>query len=184
MITGLSIAIILVFIIVALISKRETLNRLFSSNLSHSTQELQHELESTADHVIKQMEGHIQQLEYLISEADEKISELDNKLAHANQIIHDLCSLDNGANTGSEHVLTNHQNKQFDDFLLKEDISRPETPVEKSETQKTVIKEVISDDKKRLISAMAEQGYNVTEIAKATGIGKGAIMLMLQLYKK
>jgi len=44
--------------------------------------------------------------------------------------------------------------------------------------------ELFSHDKKQLIMAMADQGYSVTEIAKATGLGKGEIMLLLQLNKR
>lgn len=42
----------------------------------------------------------------------------------------------------------------------------------------------VDDDKRRLVLAMAEQGYNITEIAKVTGKGKGEIMLLLQLNKR
>jgi hypothetical protein len=30
---------------------------------------------------------------------------------------------------------------------------------------------------------MSAQGYNVTDIAKATGLGKGEVLLLLQLNK-
>ena len=41
-----------------------------------------------------------------------------------------------------------------------------------------------NNDKRRIIITMADQGYNVTEIAKTTGMGKGEIMLFLQLNRK
>lgn len=47
-------------------------------------------------------------------------------------------------------------------------------------------KNLLADDnsKHSLILAMAEQGYSPLEIAKATGAGKGEILLVLQLNKK
>jgi len=45
-------------------------------------------------------------------------------------------------------------------------------------------KELVNIEKHRLIIAMAEQGYSVTEMAKLAGVGKGEIMLLLQLNKK
>jgi len=47
-----------------------------------------------------------------------------------------------------------------------------------------VDKEPVNIEKHRLIIAMAEQGYSVTEMAKLAGVGKGEIMLLLQLNKK
>jgi hypothetical protein len=44
-------------------------------------------------------------------------------------------------------------------------------------------KEPINTEKYRHIITMSEQGYTVTEIAKVTGMGKGEIMLLLQLNK-
>lgn len=49
---------------------------------------------------------------------------------------------------------------------------------------RSVDKEPVNIEKHRLIIAMAEQGYSVTEMAKLTGVGKGEIMLLLQLNKK
>lgn len=49
---------------------------------------------------------------------------------------------------------------------------------------RAVDKEPVNIEKHRLIIAMAEQGYGVTEMAKLTGVGKGEIMLLLQLNKK
>jgi DNA-directed RNA polymerase specialized sigma24 family protein len=48
----------------------------------------------------------------------------------------------------------------------------------------TPAREAVSADRRKQVLAMAEQGYSVTEIAKATGSGKGEIMLLLQLNKK
>ncbi|QJW48389.1 hypothetical protein HA075_23470 [bacterium BFN5] len=187
MITGISIALIAIFIIIYFISKREAIQRLFANRISSSTRELQHELENTADSVIKKMEDHISQLEYLISEADEKIHSLDKKLKTANQLIRDLHDVDKPTLLEfekTENLANDYLEKReekplsFDDYVTLDESSN------RINDSKTMNRELISEDKKRLVAAMAEQGYNVTEIAKATGMGKGAIMLVLQLHKK
>lgn len=187
MITGISIVLIVILIIIFLISKREAVQRLFANRISSSTRELQNELENTADSVIKKMEDHISQLEYLISEADEKILSLDKKLKSANQLIRDLHDLDNPTLIDFKKTenLANIRDKERDEKPLSfnEYITLDE-PANQISDSKAMNRETIGEDKKRLISAMAEQGYNVTEIAKATGMGKGAIMLVLQLHKK
>lgn len=45
-------------------------------------------------------------------------------------------------------------------------------------------KELARNDKRNSIIAMADDGYDITEIAQATGISKGEIMLLLQLNKR
>ncbi|GBG56270.1 hypothetical protein SPFL3102_00519 [Sporomusaceae bacterium FL31] len=187
MITGISIVVIIIFSVLFLIAKREAVHRLFSNRISSSTRELQNELESTADRVLKQMENHISQLEYLIAEADEKILSLDKKVKSANQLIRDLHNLDNSTLLDSkktENLANIHfEEKHEKPLTFNEYVALDESSSQNSDP-KTMNRETIGEDKKRLIAAMAEQGYNVTEIAKATGMGKGAIMLVLQLHKK
>ena len=187
MITGISMAVIIIILILILIAKRETVHRLFSNHVSISTREFQNELENTADSVIKRLENHISQLEYLISEADEKLLSLDKKLKSANQLIRDLHPLDHPTSIDSEKTedLANiHYEEKYEQPLsFNEYVPLNESSNQLSDS-KTMNRETIGEDKKRLIAAMAEQGYNVTEIAKATGMGKGAIMLVLQLHKK
>lgn len=177
----------MIFSIVFLISKREAVQRLFSNRISSSTREFQNELENTADSVIKRMENHISQLEYLISEADEKILILDKKLKGANQLIRDLHDLDNPAlidQKKTENLANIYFEEKYEESLgLNEYVSLDESSSQNSDP-KPMNKETVGEDKKRLITAMAGQGYNVTEIAKATGMGKGAVMLVLQLHKK
>ncbi|MGL5514946.1 MAG: hypothetical protein ACRDBM_17165, partial [Sporomusa sp.] len=50
--------------------------------------------------------------------------------------------------------------------------------------RRPVDEEPVNIEKHRLIIAMAEQGCGVTEMAKLTGVGKGEIILLLQLNKK
>lgn len=187
MITGISTAVIIIILILVLIVKRESVHRLFSNHVSSSTREFQNELENTADSVIKRMENHISQLEYLISEADEKLLSLDKKLKSANQLIRDLHDFDHPTLIDpkkTEDLANIHCEEKYEQPLSFDE----NVPVDQSSNQlsdpKTMNRETIGEDKKRLIAAMAEQGYNVTEIAKATGMGKGAIMLVLQLHKK
>ncbi|MPN35775.1 hypothetical protein SDC9_183277 [bioreactor metagenome] len=112
---------------------------------------------------------------------------MDKKLKSANQLIRDLHDLDNPTLIDFKKTenLANIRDKERDEKPLSfnEYITLDE-PANQISDSKAMNRETIGEDKKRLISAMAEQGYNVTEIAKATGMGKGAIMLVLQLHKK
>lgn len=185
MITGISLIAAMIIIALVFFYKREMIYRVTLKDLSGSTKEFQHELEHTADHVIKRMELHIAQLEYLISEADEKIARLDNQLEAAERRI-------NSANTAAASSLSeNSENYAYDqpeDSLLTEDSeAAAQGPVREAaggNEQPPAAEGQAGESNKQAVLAMAEQGYDVTEIAKATGMGRGAIMLLIQLHKK
>lgn len=144
--------------------------------------ELQQQLEQTADEVIARMENQIAHLEYLLEAADEKIAKL-QELAQTSESDH--------TGTGQEvGIVTNLPELPIKPPLFQPVVLPPELPelvlktVQVGGDDSEVQDRSSADDKKRLILAMAEQGYNITEIAKATGKGKGEIMLILQLHKK
>ena len=74
------------------------------------------------------------------------------------------------------------------DFYLPPEPPRPSIPPVPATTpapaEESSVREPLSADRRKLILTMADQGYSVTDIAKATGTGKGEIMLLLQLNKK
>jgi uncharacterized coiled-coil protein SlyX len=156
--------------------------KMFSLNAAAPASELQEQLEQTADKVIKRLETQIAHLELLLEEADAKIEQLDSRLQSSNPSEHE-----------SETVLPIIKGQQHIDFTLPAEQPVLQ-PLELSAVKPTAnenmplttkdSRETLSHDKRRLIVTMAEQGYNVTEIAKATGMGKGEITLMLQLHRK
>ncbi|MEG6585911.1 DUF6115 domain-containing protein [Dendrosporobacter sp. 1207_IL3150] len=186
---AISTALLIILAILIIITKRKALFEIFSTNISNSTKELQTELENTADSIIRKMENHITHLEYLLSEAEEKIAVLDKKLELANELIN--ASEATNKNT-LKHIDTTQEIYTTDTVRTIESLDYDSTNIDQQpeyissspNSTRKVVKEIISDDKKRLILAMYEQGYNATEIAKATMIGKGEIMLVLQLNKK
>lgn len=144
--------------------------------------ELQQQLEQTADEVITRMENQIAHLEYLLEVADEKIARLE-----------ELVQTSGSGNTSQDNGIL--MNMPAEPLKFQPVILPPELPElvqktvqvrcsEGSEGSEVQNHPGSGDDKRRLILAMAEQGYSITEIAKATGKGKGEIMLILQLHKK
>jgi hypothetical protein len=164
------------------IYKRDMIIKMFSLNASAPASELQRQLESTADVVISRLENQIAHLELLLDEADEKIAVLDRQLQQADNILIEQPDIT--------------ENKQLAAAGEVIDLRLPslQPPPEFAPASSTAAfndpagakdeKEGLNANKRRLISSMATQGYNVTEIAKATGLGKGEVMLFLQLNKK
>lgn len=186
MITGISLIAAMIIIALVFFYKREMIYRVTLKDISGSTKEFQNELEHTADHVIKRMELHIAQLEYLISEADEKIVHLDKQLEAAERRINNA---NTAAASSASPLSENSENYAYDqpeDSLLTEDSEAAE-PVREAaggDEQPPAAEGQAGESNKQAVLAMAEQGYDVTEIAKATGMGRGAIMLLIQLHKK
>lgn len=180
MIAGISLLVVIIVLSLVFIYKREMLYRVRLKNLSGSTKELQDELEHTADQVVKRMELHISQLEYLISEADDKIALLDKKLAEVDR---------RAAREQTTPDLSENNEKysyyQSEDSLLSDSGETKQkacAPI--IDAPRLAGKAQADGNHKRVILTMAEQGYDVTEIARATGMGRGAIMLLIQLHKK
>jgi len=187
MLTSIIAILVLIFFAFFIIRKREMLIRVFSLNVSGSANEFQSQLEQTADIVLRRLDNQISHLEYLLAEAEDKIRILENQLEHAKKIVEQTGSatqfklLEAIENTEQREANNDEVDKNV---VIAEADNFVKNSLIQDQSIKTMSKETISDDKRRLIIAMSEQGYNLTEIAKATGIGKGAIMLVLQLNKK
>lgn len=158
----------LIFLIIFILYKRKNFPRILLSNDAEvSTKQFSRQLQQTADSVIAQLEGRISRLESLLAEADNKIFELEERLKVVDAVA-----------KGNEHL------KDEQAFLVNsiehDKTNARQLGMEYSGKMNTKL----DSDKCRLVLAMAEQGYNITEIAKATGTGKGEIMLLLQLNKR
>jgi len=157
-------------LVVFIFYKRDMIKKFFSIDITSPTNQFQAQLEQIADTVIKRLEEQITHLEYLLEEANEKIVNLDNKIQIANEIL-------NKENNNQQESLHT---------LIRSTVT-PNTGLVANET--TVMnsgkyKEMGRTNKRSSIIEMADLGYDITEIAKATGISKGEIMLLLQLNKK
>ncbi|MBP2654924.1 MAG: hypothetical protein H6Q73_2493 [Firmicutes bacterium] len=178
MFTGIIIFILILFFLVFfIIYKRGMIMKMFSLQASVPASELREELEKTADQVIRRLESQIAHLELLLDEADAKSELLAKQLKTA-----ELVCLD-------EELLQQLTVKHYGENYLPVEIVH-ESPGN-SETTASVLprnigetKDGIYGDKRQMILALSAQGYSVMEIAKATGLGKGEIILMLQLNKK
>jgi hypothetical protein len=179
MLTGIIVFIILIlFFVFFIIHKRDMLSKMFSLNASFPAGELQEQLERTADTVIRRLETQIAHLELLLDEADTKMAILDEKLNAADIVIRQ----------NEELSLPLQPTPPAIDLRLPAEYPLTPQQVIAEFTEDNVapkeVKDGLNGDKRRIILAMAEQGYNVTEIAKSTGVGKGEIMLLLQLNRK
>ncbi|EAX48637.1 hypothetical protein TcarDRAFT_2109 [Thermosinus carboxydivorans Nor1] len=169
MLTGITVTlVVLLFFVFFVVTKKDMLQKLFSLNTAAPAQEFQQQLEQTADHIIRRLETQIAHLEYLLEEADAKMTALDQKIQAAAAVFEQLGI---SGTSLAEQATPNEQNIG----IVQDTGNKPENIPYSQET---------GNDKRRLIFAMAEQGYNITEIAKATGIGKGEVMLILQLNKR
>ena len=175
MFTG--IVFVIVIILFVIFYKRDMLSRMLSLNVAAPANELQVQLEKTADTVIKQLENHIGHLELLLQEADEKIALLDKKITLADRFLENNPGKPDKVPAVSPCI----------DIRLPTEVGVNLEPAELSHVMTewpNTPREDVHNGRHKLVLTMSEQGYSVTEIAKATGMGKGEIMLLIQLNKK
>lgn len=176
MLTGLIIVVVIFLsLVVFAVYKRDMVTKMFSLHVDDQASLFQEQLEHTADKVIARLEEQITHLEVLLEEADNKIALLENKIQAADEAVNRVIHLPPSQEKSWECGPKQEQGQNTDELPCL-DLETNDTIPPKPET--------INYDKKRLIMAMADQGYSVTEIAKATGLGKGEIMLLLQLNKR
>jgi len=177
MLTGLIIMVVLIlFLVVFAVYKRDMVTKMFSLRVDDQANLFQEQLEQTADKVISRLEEQITHLELLLEEADNKIVLLNDRIQAA----------DESLKRAGQFAVVDLEAGRGDGLVQEKDVSYYEVSDADAAADTTVSPktELFSHDKKQLIMAMADQGYSVTEIAKATGLGKGEIMLLLQLNKR
>ncbi|MDR3592786.1 MAG: hypothetical protein P4N41_24270 [Negativicutes bacterium] len=185
MLTGI-ILFILSALLVAffVIYKRDMLAKMFSLHASIPAGQLQAQLEQTGDAVIRQLESHIAHLELLLEEADGKIAQLDQKLRAADCVLAELEAPITQAQQPPARPKVVDLRLPAEPQLLMGNAAHSHSALVAENTMIKENKDNLSGDKRRQIMSMANQGYSVTEIAKTTGLGKGEIMLLLQLNRK
>ena len=140
---------------------------MFTLQASAPSYELHEELNKTADIIVKRIESEIAHLEYLLEEAEARSRELEKQLLSAEHIIKTLASSET-PQAGYQELST----------------QLPDKETKASSPDSLSLNVEANMEKRNLVAAMAEQGYSITEIAKALGIGKGEVILLLQLHKK
>lgn len=187
MLTGVIIFLLsLLLLVFFLLYKKQMLAKMFTLNLSAPADEFVRQLEQTADLAVKRLEDEAMQLELLLDEAEAKIARLTEQVEAANKVLQQLSESDCKQGPATEQEQPIAPAAGMNSISLA-----PEQPAIAGDFAKTAVidsrpihPEPVKHERHRIIMAMADQGYNVTEIAKATGIGKGEIMLLLQLHKK
>ncbi len=179
MFSSITISLIaLIFLIIFILYKRNLLSGILPNNSAAMTNQFKEQLEQTADAVLAQLENKIVHLETLLNEADFRIVELEKRI----KAIDDAAML---RNQQKDKLVERYT--AFKEMNIRQGTVSERSIVEPSSSDRGEVRsktEPEDDDKRRLVLAMAEQGYNITEIAKATGKGKGEIMLLLQLNKR
>lgn len=191
MLNGMIIfVVVILFFVFFIIHKRDMLIKMFSLNASMPAGEFQAQLDKTADAAVKRLETQIAHLELLLEEADAKISQLDEKLKAVDAAAVTRASQPAEPISRDSLNVSRHMPASSIDFRLPAELPEPAIAVAEPEltmNQQPSPPETMegpNPDKRRLILNMAEEGYSVIEIAKTTGMGKGEIMLILQLNKK
>ena len=145
--------------IVLFVKRAKSANKIDA--VADSTDYFQMQLEESADQIIARMQNHVDHLEYLISEADEKIFALDQRLKKIDRLNHEV-DVPSKSSDEQERLVADDGESNTDNAMINMDVS-------------TLNKQVYS---------LLDQGMNLNEIAKKTGIGKGAVLLISQMYKK
>lgn len=177
---------IIAFVLFFVVYKRDMLVKMFSINATSSATQLQTQLEQTADAVIARLERETVQLQQALTKAETVISELEERNRAAEAVLQQL----NTKMMQAAKITLPAEPAP----VMPEVVGAPlqHTPEGNSESKATQPEEDAAlrrdgeaggDDKRQLILAMAEQGYSITDIAKATGRGKGEILLLMQLHK-
>ena len=163
--------------------KRKMLMEVFSLNMQSATTAFQSQLETAAATIVKQMEERMTHLEFLLAEAEEKSRQLEGKLQAAERMLAEIDS--KNQTVPAEVQLKQEMIKPEVEAVSPIILQAPFVAAEKYRSQNHDQDNAYeNNDRRKLILTMAEQGYNVTEIARATGVGKGEIMLLLQLHRK
>jgi hypothetical protein len=164
---------IIIGVMIVVIIRRQFFNKQLEKNdFGTAATQMQQQFEETADQIIERIGSQIDRLEFLIQAADDKIIQLDLRLK-------DL-------DPQKDMTVTQPIEKQTKSFkeVLQESTRDGETIAEDS-VQEIIPKQVKLKVSKtnKMVFEMLEQGESIESIAKKTGIGKGAINLIREMYK-
>lgn len=162
--------IIILVMIVVIIRRQLAKNKVGSENFDDSASQLQMQLEEAADIIIKRVENQVNHLELLIREADEKIIALDDKLKQ----IEALDKSERAIAFDEDLKFTKRAEVNFSNKEKRIIVPLKEESIKKIEIKPTKINKMVFE--------MLDHGNTIDGIAKQTGLGKGAILLLKELY--
>ncbi|MDF2858926.1 MAG: hypothetical protein K0Q87_4777 [Neobacillus sp.] len=167
---------ILIVMVVVIIRRQLEKNKLSANSFDQSATRLQLQLEEAADVIIARMENHVNHLEFLIEEADNKIVELDHRIKTIEELSQKQLVFE-------KQVAVHHINDMNPVTNQAETIEKAveyEVEVTKPMRPKFVLKDSALNT---AVFDMLDKGCSLDQITKETGIGKGAIKLIKQMYK-
>lgn len=168
---------IVIVIMMIVIFRRQSMQSKLKErkNLDDSASQLQLQLEEVADAVIGRMENRIDHLEMLIAEADDKIVRLDDQMKC-------VAALKEQEALRVEKVVDTQLPalEKIPQELTEAPIAQAMPLPRLSEKKKIAVP--LSKANQAVIDLL-DGGYSLNEIAKKTGMGKGAILLIQEMYQ-
>lgn len=168
---------ILIVMVVVIIRRQLEKNKVSANSFDQSATRLQLQLEEAADVIIDRMENHVNHLEFLIEEADNKIVELDQRIKTMEELSQKQLVFEKQAavhHINDVNPVTDHAE------TIKEVIEHKTEVTVKALQPKFVLKDSALNTE---VFDMLDKGCSLDQITKETGIGKGAIKLIKQMYK-
>jgi len=158
--------IIIGVMIVVIIRRQFFKKQLEKNDFDTAANQMQQQFEDTADQIIERIGNEIDRLELLIQVADDKIIQLDQKLKNIA-----VTKPIEEQKQSFQEVL--QESTRDGEIIAKESITEILPKRAKLKVSKT----------NKMVFEMLEQGESIESIAKQTGIGKGAINLIREMYK-
>ncbi|MDU4959878.1 MAG: hypothetical protein E6X17_04335 [Sporomusaceae bacterium] len=149
--------------------KRQWLLKQFTFNMASETEGFRAQVEATANQAVKRLEEQMAQLEYLLAEADDKIVQLGSQLQQSEQALQNL----RAAAAGNAAMAAGQNSGN-----LPTAAAPVETPPLRTEPVGPVAQE-----KRQQIMRLYQEGKSIVDIARATSMGTGEVMLILELHK-
>lgn len=162
------------------------------ADLKNASEDLCKQLETAGDQIIDRVESYVDRLEALIEKADERIHVLNQKILRLEQIEQATAPTENLPQQQVEEILPDfaealskaeEKAKQLSDEIPQwTDSLRPADAPESTVAIQERLPQVISPRNKRVFLLM-EQGVSEDDISKETGISKGGLTLIREMYK-
>lgn len=167
---------ILIVMVIVIIRRQLEKNKVSANSFDQSATRLQLQLEEAADVIIARMENHVNHLEFLIEEADTKIIELDHRIKTIEDLSKNQLDFEKQVDV---HCMNDVNPVTNQAETIKKAVDH-EAEVTKTMRPKFVLKDSALNI---VVFDMLDKGCSLDQITKETGIGKGAIKLIKQMYK-
>lgn len=179
------LAIVMVVAIMGLvIYKRHVFDQQTASRgaLDASAVQLRNSIEMTADLMIRRMQEQAEQLTFIINEADGRIAAIDERIRKMELLLKqaetDKLEMRQEIQSAKETALEYEQALRQVQTALQNTVA-----VEEKESNLKNLSDVGQTELNKRIFSLLDKGDDIEQISRATGIGKGAIALIEQMYK-